>query len=577
MKRLVLRFEEGPLAGREFSFAPAANRIVLGTAPACDVRWPDDAAGIGSEHCEFVRDAGRYEIRVNREDGVWIEGARAHDGQEIQPGARLSFGRIDTHRAVAHYEAVSLGRAWIERARRHPAAWTVVVVAALGLAVLGGVAGSRGARNEPAVPPPSATVPAQPETPWSDVVARVQPSVYLVLIKSDAGQSAVGTAWVASNDQLATNAHVALMIGERLQGNPGQRVIVRSAVAPFDEWQVVGVRIHPAFPAFASASRAYRPTRVESDGEPKPVDVGFGYDVALLRVAPTARLGPPLQRADTATLQKLRPGEAVAYVGFPLERLLEADLAQPSPRSQTGSVVSITNFTMTHAAPGTGQRIEHSLPATGGASGSPIFNRNGQVVAVLSGGNIIAAGDGERAPSAALVNFAQRVDLLEPLLAAPRDGIPLIDMDRLRREWQQDFSRYDTPEQAADKHMAQLVARWARASGFVRPPPPFTVEQLSGPWMRLPDGRVVIRKELRLSAGRHFIAAVGRRERELRGSAFLGGVAQGRIVAQDISDDYYPVMRLQLENDARVDIEIEDTLQTDPTKAEPVELRWVTL
>lgn len=577
MKRLVLRFDGGPLAGREFRFSPASSRIVLGRARGAGVRWPDGTADIGSEHCELVRDAGRYELRVNRDDAVWIDAQRARDGQEIQPGARLAFGAERVHTAIAAYEEVSATRAFVAGLRSRGGAWMLAAIVAIGLAVVVGT------RAPPALHTPIETVAApgaqrDPAPPsWSPVVARVQPSVYLVLLRSPAGETAVGTAWVADADQLATNAHVALSIAQALQGNPDHRVVVRAGVPPFDEWPIIGVRIHPAFEPFASAVRAYAPMRVESDGAPRRVEISLGYDVALLRVPATARLAPPLTRASDDTLRALRPGEPVAYVGFPIERLLEADVAQPSARSQTGTIVSITNFTMTHATGGAGQRIEHSLPATGGASGSPIFNGRGEVIALLSGGNVIATEDGQRAPNAALVNFAQRVDLLAPLLAARPDETPRVDLDQLRADWQRDLGRYDTPEQAADKHIAQIAARWARAAGSTRPPPPFVTQRLEGPWQQLQGGRVVLRTMIALTAGRHLVAVVGDRSRELRGSAFLGGRARGEVIAQDMSDDYYPVLRLQLDHDDRVEIEIEDTGTSDASKAGPVELRRLSL
>jgi hypothetical protein len=60
--------------------------------------------------------------------------------------------------------------------------------------------------------------------------------------------------------------------------------------------------------------------------------------------------------------------------------------------------------------------IEHSLPSTGGASGSPIVNARGEVVAILSGGNIIPSEVCPQQPNAAQVNFAQRIDVLTHLL-----------------------------------------------------------------------------------------------------------------------------------------------------------------
>ena len=86
--------------------------------------------------------------------------------------------------------------------------------------------------------------------------------------------------------------------------------------------------------------------------------------------------------------------------------------------SQVGIVTSVRTFFLT-AEGGPPQLIEHSLPSAGGASGSPIFDAHGQVIALLSGGNNIASKDG-RIPNAALVNFAQRVDILRELIDGRR-------------------------------------------------------------------------------------------------------------------------------------------------------------
>ena len=69
--------------------------------------------------------------------------------------------------------------------------------------------------------------------------------------------------------------------------------------------------------------------------------------------------------------------------------------------------------------------MRHNLPATGGASGSAIFLPTGEVVAALNAGNVlwelVRGDDGQvkavyRQPNAALVNYAQRVDILYDLL-----------------------------------------------------------------------------------------------------------------------------------------------------------------
>jgi len=91
------------------------------------------------------------------------------------------------------------------------------------------------------------------------------------------------------------------------------------------------------------------------------------------------------------------------------------------PHSQIGRVTALTTFFNTsedESTTGPGQRnilLQHSIPATGGASGSPILNGAGEVVGILSAVNF-AIVDGQRIPTGVGVNYAQRATLLEELL-----------------------------------------------------------------------------------------------------------------------------------------------------------------
>jgi S1-C subfamily serine protease len=84
---------------------------------------------------------------------------------------------------------------------------------------------------------------------------------------------------------------------------------------------------------------------------------------------------------------------------------------------QSGIITSTTDYWISKAPYEKSLLLAHNLGATGGASGSPIFNNSGEVVGVLSAGNIIGqidfrTGKTTRAPSAVMINFAQRIDLL---------------------------------------------------------------------------------------------------------------------------------------------------------------------
>ncbi len=144
-------------------------------------------------------------------------------------------------------------------------------------------------------------------------------------------------------------------------------------------------------------------------------------DVAMLTVDATVNDFFPI--ADKENLQKLKAGMPVGFLGFPMEYLIKGNVNLESPVAtmQTGIITAISDFNFKDAGFSGNYCIRHNLPSAGGASGSPIFNTEGQVVALLNGGNIEVAVEiamdkivgFHRTPNAALVEFGVRVDLLE--------------------------------------------------------------------------------------------------------------------------------------------------------------------
>ncbi len=94
--------------------------------------------------------------------------------------------------------------------------------------------------------------------------------------------------------------------------------------------------------------------------------------------------------ADAKTLNGLKAGEPLGLVGYPVEdsRLGGATIDDPIPTVQFGHLVRMTNyFGVVNVSPEERFLVSHSAPATGGASGSPLINRRGEVVAINSAGN----------------------------------------------------------------------------------------------------------------------------------------------------------------------------------------------
>ena len=130
-----------------------------------------------------------------------------------------------------------------------------------------------------------------------------------------------------------------------------------------------------------------------------------------------ARPAPSTCRPESQAA--LAAGEAVGYVGYPMENLAVAgdNLQRPTPQMQFGRLTAITtdfNPSEDEARPGRlNTLLQHSLPATGGASGSPMLNERGEVIGMLSAVNFAMLGN-RRIPT--VVNFAQRANLVSELI-----------------------------------------------------------------------------------------------------------------------------------------------------------------
>ena len=127
-------------------------------------------------------------------------------------------------------------------------------------------------------------------------------------------------------------------------------------------------------------------------------------------------------------LYSLKAGIPVASLGYPMEALHgnNINLDNPIASMQTGNIVAVTDSYFKESRPQDNQFVRHNLPSAGGASGSAIFDADGEIVAVHWGGNynhnvVHLQNDPKtqkkvmrtsRVTSAALINFAARADVL---------------------------------------------------------------------------------------------------------------------------------------------------------------------
>ena len=262
----------------------------------------------------------------------------------------------------------------------------------------------------------------------------------------------VGTAFAIASGKFATNCHVAYAVKDAKNGVL-KNILLRVYMA---EARKHGVKSEEEFAEFCrknqsaiAADRKYLQENVRvrsveirlshSDGESLPVTgvqihprykangadfKNAEFDVAILT---TSKNAPTYFRlAGTDVLYNLAQGQKIAYLGFPMEGLLDdgaLNIEKPEATFKSGTVNKITDFNNVHGDPKNNRSLVHDIPTVGGASGSPIFLDNGEVVAVLWGGNHNFDENGRRTASAAQHNFAVRIDSLAAVEDEPVHNI----------------------------------------------------------------------------------------------------------------------------------------------------------
>jgi hypothetical protein len=418
---------DGPLAGKVQEFANDKGRILIGRVTAeADVRYPDDFTAVSREHVVLVEGPGIYRLDLSTAKPVFVNGEPALQDQELRGTMELQLGGRDGPRlrveinpglagaqTVARTQMADLGTK--VKGTRRLATWIAAAVVLLAV-VVGGL--TYYFREEAvnlkqfveSLPPPGGGAEITPA-----MLQQARDSVYLVLVKDAGGEAGQGTSWVAGDGIMATNSHVAEIFFEL---EPGQELMVRSPVEPYVTHKVLRVELHPGYLAFSQRMAEFGPV-VKALGQ-QVLDAGLigAYDVALMYVDQPEKLGKPMKIASEDDLKKLDAGSPVAYMGYPMENMaLTALVVAPTPQSKIGNITTVTDYFNIHRKDGDNHLIQHDVGATGGASGSPMINEKGEVVAVLSAVNFIFLSSGEaRIPSGASINFGQRADLVQELL-----------------------------------------------------------------------------------------------------------------------------------------------------------------
>jgi V8-like Glu-specific endopeptidase len=207
---------------------------------------------------------------------------------------------------------------------------------------------------------------------------------------SNTSNGVIATAFGIDANRLATNAHVTRALAAVLGASDGMAFVVQHETGAMLE--VGDVWEHPA----------YDETSVRSP------DVGV--------IAVIGRLTSWLRLASDVTAQELSVLDPISLCGHPGDVSLIIDFAvyepgdafRPRATCSRGFITSLRPFDPSvPSTPSNRQLVQHDIPTTGGTSGSPVVDCNGDVIAVHAATTTDAEGANR---------FAIRVDALKHLV-----------------------------------------------------------------------------------------------------------------------------------------------------------------
>jgi Trypsin-like peptidase domain/FHA domain len=443
----VIKHLSGPLRGEEQSLSDDRERITFGRSNSCDVVFPPEETIVGRKHFALVRKpSGDWSIDLFGNHYVDVNGVEAQPGQPVPKDAKIRLGteKGPSFQVVGDPMAAAMqtGAATSPqkeqvplpvRLRRHAkagiAAFLVLVAAGLGWAYYDHVQKTEAAAQLDALAKGQAKVEEEQKKLASEQISteaqqRLLRGAFIVMIQDKNGNfSPAASAFPISSNLLATNAHVGDLRAEAIEA--GGKLFVRAPGANGELFEVVEAKIHPGwtrFPKYVDEADVVIETAGTTIGQ--RLDLLPAYDVALLRIDGTIPEDAILEIAPIEELHKLKPGDSLATAGYPMEAI-GGSLSQgkgATPQLGFGSIRALTDYFVL-PTDNTAQRrlIHHSIPVTGGASGSAIIGPSGHVIGLVNAGSILPIFDKVRKevgriPNAALVNFGQRADLVTDLV-----------------------------------------------------------------------------------------------------------------------------------------------------------------
>ena len=188
----------------------------------------------------------------------------------------------------------------------------------------------------------------------------------MVFTHSETGPLPHCTAWAIKSNVFLTNAHCFKRVA-KYRKIPGVTWYVILNRDPSKKFRMLEWKIHPR----------YGERSANFDGKVNKISP---FDVGLFKIDGKVDVTFPI--APREELKKISSGYPVATLGFPQEGLVGKNVSvrDPVASMQTGIIVAMTDYWDGDSGFAKNTMLKHNMGTAGGASGSPMFNRKGEVI-----------------------------------------------------------------------------------------------------------------------------------------------------------------------------------------------------
>jgi S1-C subfamily serine protease len=253
------------------------------------------------------------------------------------------------------------------------------------------------------------------QSSWESAVSKIGPTTYCLGFLKDGRIIGVGTGFAINDSTIATNAHVALGM--------------RDIITDYNDPSLVPIAVKNGGTIYGEGFYFLNSFAIHPGYDSETTET---FDFAIV----TTKVKMPTwsQIGNAAAIQKLTAGMEVGTIGFPGE-LNPINTKNPIATFKNGTISAIRAFGGGATNSNNGYYIQHNLNLSGGTSGSPIFNRDGKVIAINNSGveTLVYSEENDswkRVPIASL-GFAIRADQFTPTLSAPKTLFASLKFERV--------------------------------------------------------------------------------------------------------------------------------------------------